>query len=569
MRMNYRVTRLVLVTRRQPDNMFTLLIMAMTTLALLLRIVAFSRSWTQIDEPASLLAIEMVATKGIPLFPSNVLYLQGALFSYLAAPLAWFLDGNALLNAAQIFSLALAVTLVPMSMLMTRYLTSSLLAVSMVGFLVACDPNFIAWSVTIRPYGLLTVETVLTLYCFTRILVEGQRVRIGGMRGIYWLPVLGVLGTFTHIGFWLIAPGLAIVAIAVWRRTLLTSNRSILICGLAALIAPISFFLLGTLVGVGNGTGGEDQGNAILGSHLFSLDRLIDAPVLRWSSWTRNFVGGWLDQILPFFIIVCSAVLILRLRGGASSAKRRETTTLLVTHWSMILWVVVFVVFDSQPRYLLHALPLGYVVIGWALALLWQSARTRNSGFRSTVRIGLALLIIAPILSNSAGAADWQLNRPGYDADYWEITAWVSEHHEDGQVIITSLPPAAYFWFPESTLDNDVYFLAGPEGRARSRRYIKTLNEGEPTEYWLGIPPITSVQSLCSILKDGAGKAWIITDTTRLNASWAYKGEMSELILATTLVVHQSSDGSQARFVRPISDWNLRVTAACVFLNTR
>ncbi|MEJ7839038.1 MAG: hypothetical protein WKF81_09490, partial [Thermomicrobiales bacterium] len=68
------------------DSRFELLFIAVTAIALVLRFVAWHRSWTQIDEPASVLAIEMVATKGIPLFPSNVLYLQGAFFSYLAAP---------------------------------------------------------------------------------------------------------------------------------------------------------------------------------------------------------------------------------------------------------------------------------------------------------------------------------------------------------------------------------------------------------------------------------------------------------------------------------------------------
>ncbi|MEJ7838216.1 MAG: hypothetical protein WKF81_05325 [Thermomicrobiales bacterium] len=550
------------------DGRFELLVIAVTAIALVLRLVVWHRSWTQIDEPASVLAIEMVATKGIPLFPSNVLYLQGAFFSYLAAPLAWFLDGHALLNAAQLLYLGLAVTLVPITMLYTRYITSSHLATTLVGVFVACDPNLIAWSVAIRPYGLLAVETILTLYCFTRILVEGQQVRIAGVRALYWLPVLATIGTFTHIGYWLIAPGIALVALVCWGSRLQSVSRSILICSILPLAAPVAFVLLGKYVGVGNGTGGQTSKETVMGSHLFSFERLIDAPAIRWSSWTSNFIAGSFHESLPSIIVLCSGVLTLRAISGDRTVESPAAATLLVTHWTMILMVVTLVVYDAQPRYLLHSLPLGYIVIGWSVAIVWESVRRHDLVPRSVIRGGLAFLIILPTLANSVTAADWQLDRPGYDADYWEITAWVGEHYEDGQFIITSLPPAAWFWFPESTIDNQTYFLAGPESRARSRRYIKTTSDGEASEYWLGIPPITSVKSLCSILKDGAGKTWLITDAARLKASWAYRGEMAELILATTLVVHQGPDGSQARFVRPISDWNLKVTAECIFLNT-
>lgn len=547
---------------------FELLIIAVTAIALVLRIVAWHRSWTQIDEPASVLAIEMVATKGIPLFPSNVLYLQGAFFSYLAAPLAWFLDGHALLNAAQLLYLGLAVTLVPITMLYTRYITSSHLAVVLVGVFVACDPNLIAWSVAIRPYGLLAVETVLTLYCFTRILIEGDQVRIAGLRALFWMPILATVGTFTHIGYWLIAPGMALVALIRWGPRWRAASQSVLICSILPLAAPVVFVLLGKYIGVGNGTGGQTSNETVMGSHLFSFERLIDAPAIRWNSWTSNFIAGSFHESLPFIIVLCSGILTLRALSGDRNVQSLSAATLLVTHWTMILIVVTLVVYDAQPRYLLHSLPLGFIVIGWAVSIVWQSVSHQDLFPRSAIRTGLALLIILPTLANSVTAADWQLDRPGYDADYWEITAWVGEHYEEGQFIITSLPPAAWFWFPESTIASQTYFLAGPESRARSRRYVKTTSEGENSEYWLGIPPITSVQSLCTALKDGAGMAWVITDTARLKASWAYKGEMAELILATTLLVHQGPDGSQARFVRPISDWNIRVTAECIFLNT-
>lgn len=549
------------------DCRFGSLVAAVTTLALFLRIMTLDRSWTQIDEPASLLAIEMVATKGIPLFPSDVLYLQGAFFSYLAAPLAWFFDGNALMNGVQWLYLVLALTLVPITMIYARFISSSQLAATMVGVFVACDPNLIAWSVAIRPYGMLAAETVLTLYCFTRLMTEGKDSRVAGVRTVYWIPVLATIGTFIHAGFWLVAPGLAVVAITFWKSSLLTSNRIILICSSLAILAPTVFVGLGSFIGVGNGTSGANSSDAFMGSHLFSLDRLIEAPTIRWVTWTSNFSAGSFHQSLPYMVVLASGVLILHAMSDQKFSGNRAAATLLISHWSMVLIVVVLVVFDPQPRYLVHTLPLAYVVIGWATAIVWQTARQHDFGTRSAVRVALALLIIVPALSNSATAAEWRMNRPGYDADYWQITSWVGDRYEAGQVVITSLPPAAAFWFPESVVQNQMYFLAGPEGRPRSRRYIKTQEDGATTDYWMGIPSITSVDSLCAVLKHGAGLTWIITDGARLGASWAYKGDMADLILGTTDMLHEGPDNSQARFVRPVKEWDPGLSSDCIHTN--
>src|SRR5690554_982139 len=67
-----------------------------TSIALVVRIVTFRQFTGHIDEPASLLAIQRVAETGVPMFPSGVLYLQGAVISYIAAPLAWIFSGASL-----------------------------------------------------------------------------------------------------------------------------------------------------------------------------------------------------------------------------------------------------------------------------------------------------------------------------------------------------------------------------------------------------------------------------------------------------------------------------------------
>jgi len=549
---------------RKVDRLFVAACAAVTLLALILRAVTMRRAWVQIDEPSSLLAIRMVAEKGYPLFPSDVLYLQGALFSYLAAPLAWVLDGNALLDAARALSLALGLLVVPVAMVLVRYLTASTVAASLTGLLIAGDPNLTAWGITLRPYGLLAGITALASYCFVKLVAEGKGATVAKVRVVTWIPVLAVLGTLTHIGFWLVVPAMALVGLVVWNRSLLTDNRIILIRGAASLAAPVALLLLGRYAGIGNGTGGETTGASFVGSHLFSLSRVIEAPAIRWPIWSNNFGHGLFHESLPFLIALCGGALIFAALAPAGDAGRRTGGAVVVLiHWITILIVGVFVVNDPQPRYLVHILPLGYVILGVAAALLWRAATWHARMARVAIRLALAAIVVLPSLANAASAANWRMGVAGHDADYWNITQWVGNRYEDGQYVITALPPAAAFWFPPEVVDERMYFLAGPEGRNRTRRYAKAMEDGTTGDYWLGMPPIGSTDALCQVLAEHAGNAWVIVDSARLGASWAYKGDMADVITGSTEVRHKGDGRSLALFVKPVRRWDRDLTRPC------
>ncbi|MBA2248497.1 MAG: hypothetical protein H0W23_10230, partial [Chloroflexia bacterium] len=388
---------------RNGDRLFVAACAAVTLLAFVLRAITLRSAWVQIDEPSSLLAIRMVAEKGYPLFPSEVLYLQGALFSYLAAPLAWALDGNALLDAAQVLSLTLGLLVVPLAMVLVRYLTLSTVAASLTGLLIAGDPNLIAWGITLRPYGLLAGITVLVSYCFVRLVAEGTGATVVGMKVVTWIPVLAVLGTFTHIGFWLVVPAMALIGLVVWNRSLLTHNRTILARGAASLLAPFVFLLLGRYIGIGNGTGGESTGASFVGSHLFSLSRVIEAPSIRWPIWTNNFGHGLFHESLPLLIALCGGILIFAaLAPSAHAGRALEGAVVVLIHWITILIVGVVVVNDPQPRYLVHILPLGYVILGVASATLWRASSGHGWMPRVSIRLALAAIVVMPSLANAA-----------------------------------------------------------------------------------------------------------------------------------------------------------------------
>ncbi|CAA9557999.1 MAG: hypothetical protein AVDCRST_MAG87-1348 [uncultured Thermomicrobiales bacterium] len=546
------------------DRVFLAACVAVTLLALMLRAVTLERAWVQIDEPSSLLAIRMVAEKGYPLFPSDVLYLQGALFSYLAAPLAWMLDGDALLDAAQALGLALGLIVVPVAMVLVRYLTASTVAAGLTGLLIAGDPNLIAWGITLRPYGLLAGITMMVSYCFVKLVAEGKDATVARVRAVTWIPVMAVLGTFTHIGFWLVAPAMALIGLVVWNRSLLAHNRLILSRGLSSLAAPLAFLLLGRYTGIGNGTGGVTTGASFVGSHLFSLSRVAERPAIRWEIWSNNFGHGLFHASLPLLIALCSGILIFRALAPAGDDARSTAGVIVVLiHWITILIVGVFVVHDPQPRYLVHILPLGYVMLSVAAASLWQAAKAHVWLPRLSIRLALAAIVVLPSLAHSASAAGWRMGVAGHDADYWDITRWVGNHYEAGQYVITALPPAAAFWFPQEVVEEQMFFLAGPKGRNRTERYSRKMEDGRKGDYWLGTPPIDSIDALCQVLDAHAGNAWIIVDSARLEAQWAYKGEMADVINGSSAIRHQGDGRSLALSVKPVWRWDRDLTRAC------
>jgi hypothetical protein len=528
-----------------------------------LRLFAVWRLLPHIDEPASLLATKMVAERGYPLYPSHVLYLQGAVFSYLGAPLVWLFDDPFhLLRAERLLNLAITVMIVPLSMKFVRYLTGSLAAALLAGLLVACDPNLIFWSAAIRPYGLLSLETLAVLYCFAKLVIEGATVRIGPVRVVTILPILCALGVFTHIGFcFLIAP-LAIAAVLIWKRSLLGANRAILISAAISLLPLPVFLLLGRVVGIGNGTGSSGIGESFVGSHLLRKARFTSPD---FQVWTENFslIRVRFPEILPLAIELLSLVLLVLVlaRWRRSGAPRdRVIVTVLLAHWGIIAIAAIVLSAEPAGRYVTQVLALGSIVLTLACWVLWNSARRPETQRLARVAaIAIAILLIGQSVLN----ASWRIDYPGADPNYLATTQWTAQQLQPGQIVIIAVPPAAEFGFSTATLDNDMYFLAGPADGPRTRRYIKTMPDGEPGDYWLGLPPIASLITLCSVLKDHANNGWILVDRQRLRAKWAYRGDFNTVIQGSTERLYQTPRGTYVLFIRPTAEWTQEARTTC------
>lgn len=556
---------------------FTCTVVVTTLLGLFLRLVMLNRVIGHIDEPASLLAAKRVAEIGYPRFPSGLLYQQGAVFSYLAAPLTWFFDDSALLHSARILYLCIAISVIPLTMILVHVVTESPFLALFAGILVACDPNLIFWGVTIRPYGMLASIVVAFLLLFVLLLKDGPGARLPVGRVVIWIPVLALLGTFTHIGFLICLPPLFLSAVIAWKSSLLTTHRPILIAGVLSLLPPLAFVALSRVQG-GSGTGDGAVGRSIIGGHLFGFLKSNGSPDLRWSLWTDNFTEGALFAVMPSLIALASGVIIfamLSLRPRTAEGQRVRDITHQITdqwkadavsavtfvHWFVIVAVTLLVVSDFEPRYLTQILPLGYAIISFAVWLLWQLAKERSAMTARLVQAGIVLILVVPPLLQTTTAANWRLDYPGGSPDYWQATDWASQRHEEGQAVITAMPPSTYFWFSEDR--DDLIFLAGPDDSNRVKRYVRTNMNGEPGDYWLGLPSITSVEGLCSTLGEHAGNGWIIVDVGRLYSTWAFYGDFKTIIVGASSEELRGANGVLVYAIRSAENWSEDAKSRC------
>jgi len=253
-------------------------------LALAVRLITWAQLLPHIDEPATLLAIEIVATRGIPLFPSDVLYLQGTLISYLGAPFSFLFSGAELLSMLQAANLFASLAVVVLVYLITFRITESVFAGLFAAFGIALDPSLVTWSIWVRPYGLLAIETTALVYCFLVMIQEGTAARIGRVPVRYAMVGLFWLGTLTHIGVWMILPSMIVVAGMIWGTDLLGRHNRLVTAGALAVAAPIALTILGSLVGVGNTTTSNEGGAGFVGDHIFNVNRILN-PALTFRVW--------------------------------------------------------------------------------------------------------------------------------------------------------------------------------------------------------------------------------------------------------------------------------------------
>lgn len=371
---------------------------------LLLRLAASEQLSSHVDESASVLAVQMVAEKGAPIFPSGTLYLQGATISYLLAPMALLGYGDLEhLNTMRLLSVLAGTAAVAALFLFARHVTGSAAAGLLAALFLALDPVSVRWSGLVRMYALLQLVTILMLLCFLILLRRPATRRVWlGFVALFWF------GVFTHIAICMFLPPMGLIALWKHRANLLDRRRDLTAALAAAGAAPVALLGLNRLVTPPDAAVADAApGVSFVGDYLLSFGQLFHP---NFASWRQLFRYSSFGEALPTIIIAMTCLLLGRYvlglpDAGAEIRERRNMLgVLLALYWAPILLVAAFAT-EVNERYLLHLHPLG-------LALIVLGVHDLAGYYATAPRVGFApadrrrLAFPAPAGGFAAGAEE-------------------------------------------------------------------------------------------------------------------------------------------------------------------
>ena len=534
-------------------------------LAFTVRGVAAMRLIPHVDEAATMLATEMVATKGVPVFPSGVLYLQGASLTYLLTPLAALIGGTIdQLAVLRFVNVLIGTGVVMLTALLAARIARHWVPGIIAGLIVAFDPASIAWSVYLRPYAALSLVSIGLVYAVVALVMDDAGHHRPWWRDqMLWIAALFAIGTFTHVGVWLLYPAVCLVALMTWGFGLLGPQRRVTIWLGVVAVTPLLFLALNSAVGPGSSTSSGEGGPSFVGSHLLTAQQFV-SPTVNLQIWNALYHGSGLGSVMPVVLAASSGVLLgwlARHGRDKEQAQRRAFGAVLMLYWLPVAIAIAFIGTGGQYRYIIHVVPMGAIIIALAAYTLFGEIDVRRPRPSMAIpALGIASLLL-PVLFFGVIATSWRLNDRGNDPDYFAAMDYVADRHAPGQPIIVALPPIAHVSLDEGARD-DLQFLAGPIDNARVARYTLPVADGRLVDYWLGGDAIGSTDGLCRVLTGTAETSWVVADQSRLR--WAYGGNMAAVINGATQLVALGANGVEVRASVPMDQWAPLAVQACI-----
>lgn len=506
-----------------------------------------------IDEPASVLAAQMVAEKGLPIFPSGVPYFQGAVLSYLLAPFSWFgFGGIEDLFTLRLMSVAIGVLTIFFTFKLAQQVSGNPWIGAVAALLVASDPISVKWSGLVRMYAPLELFAVLLLWMMALILMNGPtRRRLALATLFFWL------GVFTHIATVLLWPAIALTALAVYGRQLWRSRIDIgFTLGLMA-VGPVFLTALNTLLKRGGATpsaGGELPGVSFVGDHLLTFDALRRPA---FSAWERLYANSALAVTMPYVMVLISALLIGILYFGrndetADRPLRVGAGLMLLAYWLPVIIVGTFTR-EPQERYVIHVVPTGFVLVALAIQQLIRKARAVRAsesgpGWQRRVLAGSILLLVVILALNQVSAGFGLQRARILDPDYVAASQYVEARRQPGEPVFTAMTPAPYLVFES---DEGLNFISGSPYSSRTKRYVRIDAEGQSVDYWIGVPSVYLMNDICNMVMNNPN-AWIIIDSARLLSPNFMGGQWATVI--TGMTYQRYSDASGMMVLRPVPE---------------
>ncbi|MFN8459882.1 MAG: glycosyltransferase family 39 protein [Anaerolineae bacterium] len=406
------------------------------------------------DEYISMLAAQMVVEHGLPFLPSGFFYEHGLLLSYLDGLLLALTGFKE--EMARWPVLLLSVFTVAAYYAAARRLFGSTLAGLLAATLVTLDELSILWGTRARMYsqahlfGLLTV-TWLLMGTLQR---PAPRYRYLG------LAFLAAM-LFSHAVTFLILPPLGLLLLLFswfYRRDWLRQPRLWQEAGVALLIVMAALATMAAGIFKPGGVEAVTQTTTALAAAPPAGFRFLGGFISPGLAWTRfdNLVGFFdeppYDWLLP---IIGLSFLFSLYRWGRRRANFSDLALLFLALFiALLLFQMGALVSDtwSKSRYvfiialpaflLLSAGSLGQVLTG-LVALVSKISQNRPlvTGVRALAVIGGVALIVT-----HWGTPAWNMAQAQSTGDYNTAFAYVREHWQPDDKVMTTHPAAAYLY---------------------------------------------------------------------------------------------------------------------------
>jgi len=167
--------------------------------------------------------------------------------------------------------------------------------------------------------------------------------------------------------------------------------------------------------------------------------------------------------------------------------------------------------------------------------------------------------LVALILVHELSGLNNLRTRPVIGSDYLVVSEYVAARHKPGEPVFVAIPPPAYLALGSR---DDLIFVSSPLNRERAQRYTRLTADGEYVDYWTGVRSIVSTGQLCHAMLTSPS-LWLIVDGSRLEADWAYKGEMAQVLTGLTYIQYYTPGGAMVRRLAPIPSRDPKAEALC------
>lgn len=474
------------------------------------------------DEFATLLAMDMIRQKGLPILPSGLFYDHGLLYSYIAAlasmlgdPLLW----------GRIVSLACGLlTIILTYRLGKRWLSPAAGLPAAVGLALA--PSAIEWGGRVRMYALLQLLVLLTI----TLMLHGIHRRSAKLS---WLAVGTYFGAMlTQFSSIALLPPLALAEVIALNANRKTHPRwyadwRFWLRGMAVGAAAVVAFLV-KRAGQPKGIAPIEAVNPVAG---------IWQVLQIYGELSLDAAGSW-AALAPFFtqppVLIFSLFALVGLASLVFPATREQrpavrflAIVLLVTTLEML-----FLVSPDRrdDKYLFMLLPVLLLLGGWGMALTgrWLGSLIGNAAKRPVLGVSATVAAIILIAGLAWGQISALLDKVG--EDYSTAFAVVGEEWQPGDALLTGTPTAAWHYLGR----NDFYAV-----QALGKYDYRILpGISGPVERWLGSPVIDTLPALNEVLS--RRPVWLVLERWGLLIEF-YDPFFRQNILAQTEFVREDN----------------------------